>query len=277
MLGIENLSVSFSTSVGLLRKRQVCPLRNINLAIGPGELLGIVGASGAGKSLLAHAIVGLLPPNAACAGRMRFAGEPLDQARQAMLRGRRITLVPQSVASLDPMARVGRQVSWAAQRAGMHSTLSAPIIRDAAARTAAARFDLDPRALRSFPHELSGGTARRVLLAMATMGTADLVIADEPTTGLDVETIGRVMQYFKALARKGKAVLIITHDIGAVVPVADRIVVMRDGESVETVPAASFRGRGEGLATDYARFLWQALPQNEFAAADPASRSVMAA
>ena len=272
MLGIENLSVSFSTSVGLLRKRQVCPLRNINLAIGPGELLGIVGASGAGKSLLAHAIVGLLPPNAACAGRMRFAGEPLDQARQAMLRGRRITLVPQSVASLDPMARVGRQVSWAAQRAGMSK-----IDADAAARTAAARFDLDPRALRSFPHELSGGTARRVLLAMATMGTADLVIADEPTTGLDVETIGRVMQYFKALARKGKAVLIITHDIGAVVPVADRIVVMRDGESVETVPAASFRGRGEGLATDYARFLWQALPQNEFAAADPASRSVMAA
>jgi peptide/nickel transport system ATP-binding protein len=219
-----------------------------------------VGASGAGKSLLAHAIVGLLPPNAAWGGTMRFCGEPLDAERQARLRGRYIALVPQSIAYLDPLVRAERQVAWAAERAGIPQRSIG-----SATRAAMERFHLDQRALRAFPHELSGGMARRLLLAIATVADADLVIADEPTTGLDERNVSAVMDHLRTIADCGKAVLVITHDLHAVLPVADRITVLCDGRTVETAPAAAFTGCGEALGTDYARALWRALPQNDFA------------
>jgi peptide/nickel transport system ATP-binding protein len=264
MLTIDRLSVSFGRYDGLIRRSRVACLSDVSLSVARGEVLAIVGASGAGKSLVAHAIIGILPPNAETGGAMTFAGETLTAARQAALRGCRIALVPQSVACLDPMVRSGRQIGWAARRAGVRPTQTA----DAAFR-AGGRFGLDRLALGAFPHELSGGMARRVMLAIATIAGAELIIADEPTNGLDPENAGIVFRHFRKLAGEGTSVILITHDLPAALSVADSVAVMRGGATEGTLPAAAFRGDGERLASPYARALWRALPQNGFAIPAP--------
>ncbi|MXP64524.1 ABC transporter ATP-binding protein [Roseomonas sp. M0104] len=256
MLELSRLSIGFRRPAGLWRREVVPALRGVSLDVRAGEVLAVIGASGAGKSLLAQAVLGLLPANAVLAGAMRFQGAPLDPA---MLRGRRIALVPQSIAWLDPLVRAGRQVEWAAGRAGLPAALRQP-----AATAALARFNLGAAASRRFPHQLSGGMARRAMLAIATLGQADLLVADEPTNGLDPENAARVLGHLRALADAGRGVLVISHDLSAVLPQADRVAILRDGALQETAPATAFRGRGEALASSYARALWQALPESGF-------------
>jgi peptide/nickel transport system ATP-binding protein len=258
MLEVQDLSVSFARYDGWLRRRSVRVLDGVAFAVERGEVHAVIGASGAGKSILAQAILGLLPPNARTDGFIRFDGDLLTPERLALLRGRRIALVPQSVAALDPSARAGRQVAWAARRAG------APRDGAGAADAALGRFGLDAAAGRLFPHQLSGGMARRVLLAIASVGGADLVISDEPTTGLDPENKAVALAHLRALADRGRGVVVVTHDLSAVLPVADRVTILRDGTAVETADAAAFEGRGGALRTDYARALWRALPRNDF-------------
>jgi peptide/nickel transport system ATP-binding protein len=263
MLELDNVSVSFVRYRGLLRRTRVTCLSGVSGEVAAGEVRAVVGASGAGKSLLALAILGLLPSNAEQGGSIRFAGEDLTAERVKALRGRRIAFVPQSIACLDPLARTGRQVAWAARRAGIPRSRIASVVRGATAR-----FGLEGRAERAFPHELSGGMARRALMAIATIGPADLLVLDEPTTGLDPDHVHTMMTNLRAFADEGRAVLVITHDIAAVLPVADRVTILRDGASVETAAAAAFSGTGDGLRSPYARALWRALPQNEFAGLD---------
>jgi peptide/nickel transport system ATP-binding protein len=261
MLRVENLCLSFLRYEGLVRRSQLPCLTGLSLDVQAGEVVAVVGASGAGKSLLAHAVVGILPAHARLGGRILYKDEPLDAARQERLRGREIALVPQSVAYLDPLARVGRQVVWAAQRAGMDASGA----REAARRSLAA-YDLDETVLERFPHELSGGMARRVLLAIATIADAHLIIADEPTSGLDEKNVRNAMAHLRALADRGKGVMVITHDIPAALAVADRVAVIRNGRTHEIAAAAAFDGQGGALTTKYARRLWNALPGNDFQA-----------
>lgn len=263
MLAVDNLAVSFLRYSGWLRRTRLPCLSDVSVTLAAGEVLGVIGASGAGKSLLAHAILGLLPPNAEQGGTITFAGEPLTPLRQARLRGRQIALVPQSIAFLDPLARTRRQVTWAARRAGLARTEAF-----GAAAGALAAQGLEEPAARAYPHELSGGMARRVLLAIASVGEADLVICDEPTTGLDRKTIARMLAQLRALADQGKAVMVITHDLAAVLPYADKVTVLRDGTAQETVSARAFTGHGDALASPYSRALWRSLPQNDFSAPD---------
>lgn len=261
MLKIEHLCLSFVRYHGLLRRMQLPCLTGLSLDVAAGEVVAIVGASGAGKSLLAHAIVGILPPNARISGQIFYENEVLSAVRQVRLRGREIALVPQSVASLDPLTRVGRQVAWAARRAGIEASRAPQ-----AARRALAAYGLDDGVLERFPHELSAGMARRVLLAMATVGDARLIVADEPTTGLDADNVATAMAQLRALADQGKAVIVITHDIPAALNIADRVAVIRNGRTHEIAAAAAFDGNGTALATRYARKLWNALPANDFQA-----------
>jgi peptide/nickel transport system ATP-binding protein len=257
MLNVSDLSVEF-TRYG---QGTLSAIRSLDLDVGAGQVMAVVGESGSGKSLLAHAILGLLPANSRMGGTIAFKGRTLDQTNLRHLRGREIALIPQSVAYLNPLRRVGAQVLRAAALSGLGPDQAA------AARDAAfARYGLDRSALRLYPHEVSGGMARRVLTATATTGNASLVVADEPTTGLDRDTARESLLHLRELADSGKAVVLISHDILAALAVADRVAVFLGGMVVEVAAAADFSDASR-LRHPYTRALWQALPHNAFTAA----------
>nr|WP_202893567.1 ATP-binding cassette domain-containing protein [Kribbella italica] len=263
MLAIEQLTVSFVQYERGLRRREVVALSGMDLTADRGQVVALVGASGAGKTLLAHAVLGMLPPNATESGTIQYDGRPLDHAERRRLAGQEIALLPQSVDYLDPLATIGRQVTRSAQLA---TQLGARAGRRAGHRVAAtvlAARGLGPEVLRRYPHELSGGMIRRVLLTMATLGDPHLILADEPTPGLPREDVSAVLQEFRALADDGRAVVLITHELGGALEVADTVVICREGRTIETVTPAGFR-TGE-LRDPYTKALWQALPANGFA------------
>lgn len=262
MLDIANLTIRFRRYDGLWRRREVAGLSDVTLDVAAGEMLAVVGSSGAGKSLLAHAILGILPGNAVVEGQVRFEGAALDVASLRTLRGRRIALVPQSIAHLDPLARVGDQVSWAARRSGVAWGKAAE-----AGTIVLQGLGLQAGVAKAYPHAVSGGMARRVLLATAMVGNADLIIADEPTDGLDPANAAIVLGHLRGLADRGKAVIVITHDLVSALPFATRVGVMRDGALLGIERAEDFCADGAGLSSPYARALWRALPENGFAVA----------
>lgn len=253
ILTVEHLSVSFARYGRGLSRVELNPIRDLSLTVEPGQVVAMAGASGSGKSLLAHAIFHLLPQNARVSGTLLYDGAPLTPDRAKALRGRELALIPQGVTYLDPMMKVGPQL-----RRGR---------RDGAARArcrqALERYGLGPEVEELYPFELSGGMARRVLIACAVMDRPRLVVADEPTPGLDVRAARRVLGHFRELARQGAGVLFITHDLNLALSVADQLVVLLDGQTVEEIPAAVFQS-GRGLHP-YTQALWRAMPQNGFA------------
>lgn len=257
ILSAHRFSLGFRRYDGLAGQRDMQALEDINFDIEPGEVLAMVGASGAGKSLLAHAIFGILPSNALTSGRLMLGGEELDARNRRKLCGRRMALVPQSISHLDPMVRCGQQLAWAAARGGGRAGA-------VALRETFARFGLDDRVARAFPHQLSGGLARRVLLAIATVGDPDLIVADEPTSNLDLANSTVVLRHLRGFADAGQGVLLITHSLAEALPFADRVALMQDGTIVGIEDAAAFAGDGHQLVSPYARALWLALPQNAF-------------
>ncbi|PZD96180.1 ABC transporter ATP-binding protein [Paenibacillus sambharensis] len=254
LLQVENLSISFARYAGWLRREIIMPVRQLDLALQAGEITALVGASGSGKSLLAHAILGILPANASLGGSILYKGEKLTAARQAKLRGKDIMLVPQSVTYLDPLMRSGAQVCLAA-RGGDPRKLQ---------RAAFRRYRLDNEVEQMYPHQLSGGMARRIMAASAFVSGACMIIADEPTPGMQAEDAAETMKWFRELADQGHAVLLITHDLEAAVAGADRIAVMNAGMTVEWLPASHFSDKGERLQHPYSRALWNSLPANGF-------------
>jgi peptide/nickel transport system ATP-binding protein len=256
LLDLQHLGIEFTRYCRGFSREAVTALRDVTLQVHAGEVLGVIGESGAGKSVLAAALLGVLPRNARITGLMYFQGRPL---RPHIECGRNIALVPQSIAYLDPMATVGAQLSWAAKRA------SAVVRPD----ETLGKFGLASGVARMYPHELSGGMARRVLIAMATVGNPRLIIADEPTTGLDPENSGISLHWLKRLAENGAAVMLISHDIGAVLGVANRIAVFRDSSLAGIEDARNFDDTGSLLGCNYARALWQALPRNGFKVEEP--------
>ena len=243
-------------------QREVEVIRSLSLSVHEGEIVAVVGASGSGKTLLADAVLGLFESNALVRGRIWFDGRPMDAAALAAERGRGIALVPQSVASLDPLMRVGRQVE------GMPRGRGAARRADAARRRARraelfARYGLAEEVARLYPHELSGGMARRVLLCCALMDAPKLIIADEPTPGLDLSLAQAALADFRAFADAGGGVMLITHDIELALTVADRVAVFRDGTVVEETSVAAFASP-DTLVHPFTRRLWHALPEHGF-------------
>ena len=271
LLQVERLSMSFSRyepGAPFFQARQVnMPVLNdLSLSVRAGELIAVVGASGSGKTLLADAILGLFAPNALVEGSIRFAGRPLGATGIAGLRGRGVSLVPQSVTSLDPLMRVGEQVVGACGRGRVGRARRRE--RTARMRTLFRELGLDGSVERMFPHELSGGMARRVLVASALLDAPRLIVADEPPPGLDVELAVRALGDLRAFADAGGAVLLITHDLELALSVADRVAVFRDGRVVEEAPVSSFQ-RPELLCHPFSRALWHAMPEHEFAPSVP--------
>ncbi len=259
MLEVNNLSIGFVRYRKGLARDQRLPIRSLDLQVNQGQIVAVVGESGAGKSLLAHAVLGLLPHNAIVRGEMRFKGKRLTQAHQVKLRGRKIALIPQSVGFLNPLCRIKTQARRAAVLSG-HSPHEAA----QAVNSAFERYLLGPEVKDMFAHQLSGGMARRVLTAMATVGRAELIIADEPTTGLDAQTVQESLKHLRCLADDGKAVMLITHDITAALTIADKVAVFHAGTTVEVAPAGAFNGSAKRLHHPYSRLLWRCMPQNSF-------------
>jgi peptide/nickel transport system ATP-binding protein len=249
-LAIRNLAVSFKMYEKGIAQSYLRVIHNLTLTLRAGEILAVAGSSGSGKSLLAHAVLGILPRNAVVSGEMEWFGEVLTQKRKAKLRGRDLALVPQSVDYLDPIMRVGRQV------AGTRAPRSS-------AKNVLRRYGLPERAEKLFPFQLSGGMARRVLVSTAVIGDAKVIIADEPTPGLSPELAENAMGHFRELAASGAAVMLITHDLDLALRYADRIAVFYAGTTIETTQASDWADENL-LRHPYSRALWRAMPQNGF-------------
>ncbi|MGJ4910909.1 ABC transporter ATP-binding protein [Bradyrhizobium sp. SZCCHNRI1009] len=228
VLDIDNLHVAIGAAN---------VLRGVSLRVEAGEVRGLVGESGAGKSMVGRTIFGLLPAKAAItAGRVSFEGRDLlampDKQRRDLL-GRRIALIPQDpMTSLNPVRRIGAQICAVLQ---LHLKLSKRAARDRAAELLAEVAIHDPAGvLHLYPHELSGGMRQRVLIAMAFACDPSLVIADEPTTALDVTVQRQVLQLVERMRqRHGAAILFVTHDLGVVAKVCRSMTVLHAGRVLE--------------------------------------------
>lgn len=262
VLDVRDLSVRFRMRGG----RDIAAVTDARFSVAPGECLALVGESGCGKSVLASALLGLLPANAETTGSAVLGGDTdlltADERTLARtVRGRRIGLVPQSPAAhLTPVRTVRAQLEESLRElTGVRGSALGK-----AALVAAARASFPEGHLDRYPHELSGGLAQRAATALALVGDAPLLLADEPTTGLDRDLVERTVDELRRHTDEGRALLIITHDLAAAERIADRVAVMYAGRIVEIADAAPFFG-APGPRHPYARGLLEALPERAFA------------
>jgi oligopeptide/dipeptide ABC transporter, ATP-binding protein, C-terminal domain len=251
VLKVDGLSVSFRMYEKGLEQKDLEVISNLNVSVRAGEILAVAGSSGSGKSLLAHAILGILPTNAKVSGEMKYMDSTLTPRLQRKLRGKEMVLVPQSVEYLDPLMRVAQQVI------GVDGTKEKQ-------KSVFKKYGLSNLVERLFPFQLSGGMARRILVSSAVISDAKLIIADEPTPGLSKDMAKVAMSHFRELANQGCAVLLITHDIDLALSYADRISVFYAGTTVETADVEDFKQGAGALRHPYTKALWQAIPQNGF-------------
>jgi peptide/nickel transport system ATP-binding protein len=235
LLEVSHLRVEFPTRHGTL-----VALDDVSFDIAPGEILGVVGESGAGKSLTGASIIGLLePPGRIGGGEIRLDGERIDNLppqRMRSIRGRRIGAIFQDpLTSLNPLYTVGRQLVETIQThlpVGAHEARARAIalLKETGIPAAEARFD-------QYPHQFSGGMRQRVVIALALAAEPKLIVADEPTTALDVSIQAQIITLLKRLTRDhGAAVMLVTHDMGVIAEASDRVAVMYAGRIVEVGP-----------------------------------------
>ncbi|MGH7101608.1 MAG: ABC transporter ATP-binding protein [Acetobacteraceae bacterium] len=239
LLAIEGLRTTFRQPTG-----EVAAVDGVDLSLAHGETLGVVGESGCGKSVLSLSIMRLIPPpGRIAAGSIRFEGtDLLSLPASAMrgLRGNRIAMIFQEpMTSLNPVFTVGRQITEA-MRAHDRSLGARTLRTRAIEALARVRIPTPERRFDEYPHQLSGGMRQRVMIAMALACRPDLLIADEPTTALDVTVQAEILGLLGELQREtGMAIVLITHDLGVVAEVADRVAVMYAGRIVEEAPTIS--------------------------------------
>ncbi|MEM6490060.1 MAG: ABC transporter ATP-binding protein [Pseudomonadota bacterium] len=233
LLSIEGLSVTFPTENGPVRA-----VDGIDFAVGPGRTLALVGESGCGKSVTSLAIMGLTPPSAAVGGRVVFRGQDIARLRgpaRRAVRGRDISMIFQEpMTALNPVYRIGDQIAEGLVQRGVPR-------REARERALdmlkLVKIPVAETRIDAYPHQLSGGMRQRVMIAMALVSEPALLIADEPTTALDVTIQAQIMELITSLQeRLGMAVLLITHDLGVVAETADDVVIMYAGKVVEQGP-----------------------------------------
>jgi peptide/nickel transport system ATP-binding protein len=258
LLEVRDLTVSFPSEVG-----ELPAVRSVDFAIAPGQTVALVGESGSGKSVTALAAMGLLPPNARVGGSVRLEGRELlglAAAELRKIRGGSIAMVFQEpMTSLNPVLRVGRQIE---EVLALHRGFDAARARaEAIGLLGHVGIASPERRVDQYPHELSGGMKQRVMLAMAVAGRPKLLIADEPTTALDVTIQAQILKLLRTLCREqGMALLLITHDFGIVAHFAEHVNVMYGGKLVERAPVAPLFA---SPSHPYTRALLAAMPRAE--------------
>jgi peptide/nickel transport system ATP-binding protein len=260
VLDVTDLTVTFRVDGG--RSPDVAAVRGVSYALLPGEVLAIVGESGSGKSVSSLALLGLLPGNATVTGSARLDGQELiglDDRALTEVRGRRVAMIFQDPSNaLDPVFTIGYQIREMLRR---HVPGLSRAERTARAVELLRMVELpDPEErLGFYPHQLSGGQAQRVMIAMALACDPQVLVADEPTTALDVTVQQEVLDVLRRLrARTSASIVLITHDMGVVADLADRVVVMRHGEVVETADVATLFAAPRA---EYTRTLLAAVPR----------------
>ncbi len=235
VLSVRNLKVDFATRRGLLHA-----IDDVSFDIARGEVLGVVGESGAGKSVTGAAIIGLIdPPGRIVGGEIRLSGMRIDNLPpedMRRIRGKRIGVVFQDpLTSLNPLYRVGEQL---VETITTHMALSAQAARKRAIDLLAeVGIPAPDKRIDGYPHEFSGGMRQRVVIALAIAAAPELIIADEPTTALDVSIQAQIIALIKKLGREhGTAVMLVTHDMGVIAEIADRVAVMYSGRIAEIGP-----------------------------------------
>jgi peptide/nickel transport system ATP-binding protein/oligopeptide transport system ATP-binding protein len=236
LLKIENLHTYFFTDEGTAKS-----VRGLDLSVGRGETVGLVGESGCGKSVAAQSIMRLVeePAGRIVAGSILFQGEDLAKksgAEMRRIRGNRIAMIFQEpMTSLNPVLQIGEQL---AETLRLHRGMSSrEALKNAEALLEKVRLSEPAKRLKQYPHELSGGMRQRVMIAMALSCNPALVIADEPTTALDVTIQAQILEMLDELQRHfGASILLITHDFGVVAELAERVAVMYAGQIVEEAP-----------------------------------------
>lgn len=251
VLQVDNLSVSFSMYNKGLSKRDLEVIHELSIDVKKGEIVAVVGSSGSGKSLLAHAIMGILPENSKTKGSIKYYNDELNEKYLRKVRGKDIAFIPQSVDFLDPLMKVGKQV------VGINGNKERQ-------KEVFKKYNLDDKVAEMYPFQLSGGMARRVLIATAVMNEAKLIIADEPTPGLNLELAMETLNNFREIADSGCGVLLITHDVDLALNVADRIAVFYSGTIVEIAQVEDFIKGKDALRHPYSKAFIDAFPQNKF-------------
>jgi peptide/nickel transport system ATP-binding protein len=231
VLEVSDLTVSFPSDDGLIQA-----VRGVDYTLRGGEVLGIVGESGSGKSVTSLAVMGLLPPTAKVSGSVKFRGQELvgrSDAELNQVRGRDIAMIFQDpMTSLNPVYSVGYQIAEAVR--AHHGVSKAAALDRATDLLELVRIPNAKQRLSAYPHELSGGMRQRVVIAIAMANDPDVIIADEPTTALDVTVQAQILESLQtAQAETGAAMVLITHDLGVIAGQADRVLVMYAGKPVE--------------------------------------------
>ena len=261
ILKVKDLGISFSQYTNGLVRRDLNVIRNLDIELYEGEILAVVGSSGSGKSLLSHAILGILPDNACTQGDIIYKGEILDEKRKEKLRGDEIVLIPQSVNYLDPLKKVGKQIKISIKEKDKKT-------QDEIVDNLFKKYNLDKKVKNYYPFQLSGGMARKVLLSTALASDSKVIIADEPTPGLDEESLNEVLKDFRDIADSGRAILMITHDIMAALKIADKVAIFYAGSTLEIANTSDFKQKEVELRHPYTKALYKALPNHDFVPID---------
>ena len=229
-------------------------LKNINFSVNKGEIIALIGNNGVGKTMLSRAILGLLPNNINVKGDIFYDNSLLNKALQESLRGNEISYIPQFISYLDPLMKVG--IASCAKYSKNRNIYKKVL-------EAFEFFGLHEEVLNMYPNELSGGMARKILIITALISSPNLVIADEPTSSLDAQSILKLLEVFRKLKSENKAVIFITHDILLATKIADKIIILNNGIVEEITHAKSFID-GIGLKSEYAKAIFDTFTFNNF-------------
>ena len=261
ILKVKDLGISFSQYTNGLVRRNLNVIRNLDIELYEGEILAVVGCRGFGKSMFVNAIFGILPDNACTQGDIIYKGEILDEKRKEKLRGDEIVLIPQSVNYLDPLKKVGKQIKISIKDKDKKT-------QDEIVDNLFKKYNLDKKVKNYYPFQLSGGMARKVLLSTALASDSKVIIADEPTPGLDEESLNEVLKDFRDIADSGRAILMITHDIMAALKIADKVAIFYAGSTLEIANTSDFKQKEVELRHPYTKALYKALPNHDFVPID---------
>lgn len=257
LLEVKNLSISFNQYFKGLEQRELKVISNLTMDLHKHEILAVLGSSGSGKSLLAHAILGILPPNANIEGIIKYKNQTLTNELQEELRGQNISLIPQSVNYLNPLMKIKEQaIGYIEDEKEKEKVLKKQ-------REIFDRYNLPKEVDEMYPFQLSGGMARKVLISTALLNNPDTIIADEPTPGLDEKAVNETINDLIDLKKQGVGIILITHDIQTAIRTSDMIAILYLGYVIEITRTSNFK-HGKNLLHPYTQALYDALPENSF-------------